>query len=378
MKRIFTLIALFTITSLGAIAQFSFTVTKVAGTAINSPLGGNNVAWDAPNAANIAANDLLYNSTFPPAADQEYSDFLSIRNFGFTIPLGATIDAIEVRIRRKARGQGIKDNRLMLMKGGVMVGADYAETSNAWGANNATALYDGDGGIDPLWSESWTPADINAADFGVNLAIWKDGGLSLGDFADVNLVQIAISYTALFPIVLTNFDVKNVDSKVSISFTTESETKVKTLFIERSADGKNYTDLFSIKPKGAENIKTTYNLTDAAPLLGTNYYRLKEIDIDGKWHYYDTRMIITSSTANKFQAYQNGANVMVNFNNLPGAYTATLMDMNGAIVAKQSFKVDRQGVQISLAPTITRTGIYMVNLKGGAGFNESVKVFIQR
>ena len=378
MKRIFTLIALFTITSLGAIAQFSFTVTKVAGTAINSPLGGNNVAWDAPNAANIAANDLLYNSTFPPAADQEYSDFLSIRNFGFTIPLTATIDAIEVRIRRKARGQGIKDNRLMLMKGGVMVGADYAETSNAWGANNATALYDGDGGIDPLWSESWTPADINAADFGVNLAIWKDGGLSLGDFADVNLVQIAISYTALFPIVLTNFDVKNVDSKVSISFTTESETKVKTLFIERSADGKNYTDLFSIKPKGAENIKTTYNLTDAAPLLGTNYYRLKEIDIDGKWHYYETRVIKTSSVNNKFQAYQNGSNIVVNFNNLPGAYTATLVDMNGAIVAKQSFKVDKQSVQISLTPTVARTGVYLVNLKGGEGFNQSVKVFIQR
>jgi hypothetical protein len=363
---------------LAQLHNFLLQVTKVGGLAQNSPLGGNNVAWDAPNAANIAASDLLYNSTFPPAADQEYSDFLQVRNFGFTIPLTATIDAIEVRIRRKARGTGIKDNRLMLMKAGVMVGADYAETSNAWGANNSTALYDGDGGIDPLWSESWTPADINAPDFGLQLAIWKDGGLSVGDFADVNLVQISISYTALFPIVLTNFDVKSVDNKVSISFTTESETKVKTLFIERSADGKNYTDLFAIAPKGAENIKTTYNLTDAAPLLGTNYYRLKEIDIDGKWHYYETRVVKTTSVNNKFQAYQNGSNVMVNFNNLPGAYTATLIDMNGAIVAKQSFKVDKQSVQISLSPTVARTGVYLVNLKGGDGFNQSLKVFIQR
>ena len=86
----------------------------------------------------------------------------------------------------------------------------------------------------------------------------------------------------------------------------------------------------------------------------------------------------TSSANNKFQAYQNGSNIVVNFNNLPGAYTATLVDMNGAIVAKQSFKVDKQSVQISLTPTVARTGVYLVNLKGGEGFNGSVKVFIQK
>jgi hypothetical protein len=169
-----------------------------------------------------------------------------------------------------------------------------------------------------------------------------------------------------------------VDNKVSISFTTESETKVKTIFIERSADGKNYTDLFAIQPKGGDNIRTTYNLTDAAPLLGTNYYRLKEIDVDGKWHYYETRVIKTTNVSNKFQAYQNNGKVIVNFNNMPGNYTLSLIDMNGSIITAQNFRVDKQAVQLSLDPPVKRTGIYLVNLKGGDNFNESLKLFIQR
>ncbi len=247
-----------------------------------------------------------------------------------------------------------------------------------WPPVNSLATYDGDFGLDPLWSETWTPTEINDPSFGFGLVVFKAGGILSTDFADINRIQITITYTQLFPIVLTNFDVKNVDSKVSISFTTESETKVKTLFIERSSDGKNYTDLFAIQPKGGENIKTTYNLTDAAPLLGTNYYRLKEIDIDGKWHYYETRVIKTTSVNAKFQAYQNNGNVIVNFNNLPGNYTLSLVDMNGSIVATQAFKVDKQAVQLTLNPPVKRTGIYIVNLKGGDNFSESLKLFIQK
>ncbi len=379
MKRIFTLIALFSISSLGAIAQFTFSQTREPQLVTSAPLGGQTVFWDAPDAFKVSAVDAIFQSTVPSfPGNLEYSDWLFSNDFGFSIPTSATIDLIEVKIVRKARGTGIRDNRVQLTKGGSLVGADYAQTSNNWGPTNQLATYDGDFGLDPLWSETWTPTEINDPSFGFGLVVFKAGGILSTDFADVNRVQVTITYTQLFPIVLTNFDVKNVESKVSISFTTESETKVKTLFIERSSDGKNYTDLFAIQPKGGENIKTTYNLTDAAPLLGTNYYRLKEIDIDGKWHYYETRVIKTTSVNAKFQAYQNNGNVIVNFNNLPGNYTLSLVDMNGSIVATQAFKVDKQAVQLTLNPPVKRTGIYIVNLKGGDNFSESLKLFIQK
>lgn len=380
MKRIFTLIALFSIASLGSFAQIQLSQTKTPTLVTSSSLGGQTVFWDAPAASKVVNVNAVYQSTVPTfPGNTEYSDFLFSNDFGFTIPLTATIDLIEVKIVRKARGSNIRDNRLQLTKAGSLVGADYAATSTNWPATNQLVTYDGDFGLDPLWSETWTPAEINDPSFGFGLVVWKAGGLISGtDFADVDRIQMTITYTTLFPIVLTNFEVKNVDNKVAISFTTDSETKVKTLFIERSGDGKNYTDLFAIQPKGGEQIKTTYKLTDAAPLLGTNYYRLKEIDIDGKWYFYETRVIKTTNVSNKFQAYQNNGNVIVNFNNTPGSYTLSLIDMNGQIVSQQIFRVDKQAVQLTMIPPVKRTGIYFVNLRGGENFSESLKLFIQR
>lgn len=381
MKRIFTLIALFTFATSGAIAQFTFFQTKTPRLLTSSPLGDESVFWDNIDAAKVASANNVFQSTDPSFGNiGEYSDWLFSNDFGFTVPSSATIDLIEVKILRKARGGvGIRDNRLRLTSGGFLVGTDYAATSIDWPSGRALAVYDGNFGDDPLWGTTWTPAQINDPLFGFGLVVMKIGGIITGvDFADIDRIEVTVTYTMLFPIVLTNFDVKNVDNKVAISFTTESETKVKTLFIERSSDGQNYTDLFAIQPKGGENIRTNYNLTDGAPLLGTNYYRLKEIDIDGKWHYYETRVIKMSSVSNKFQAYQNGSKVVVNFNNTPGNYTLSLIDMNGAIVATKSFPVDKQAVQMSLDPPFKRTGIYLVNIRGGENFNESLKLFIQR
>lgn len=381
MKRIFTLFVLFTMVSSVSYAQFIFSQTRAPQTVTSEPIGGEAVVWDAPAASKVAALDGTFQSTIPafPAINTN-SNWLFSTNFGFTVPGFATIDSVVVIIVRRRRpggGAGTRDNRLQLVSGGSLVGVDNAATALNWPTAFTARNYPTSGS--PTWGLPLTPAQVNDPSFGFGLVAMKlSGPVNASTIADVEQIQIRVVYNSLFPIVLTNFNVKAVDDKVAISFTTESETKVKTLFIERSSDGRNYTDLFAIQPKGAENIKSTYNLTDAAPLLGTNYYRLKEIDIDGKWHYYETRQVKISSISNKFQAYQKGSNVVINFNNQPGAYTATIVDMNGAVVAKQAFRVDKQSVQVSMTPPISRTGVYMVNLKGGNGFSESLKLFIQR
>jgi len=92
----------------------------------------------------------------------------------------------------------------------------------------------------------------------------------------------------------------------------------------------------------------------------------------------EPRVIKMSNVSAKSQAYQNNGKVIVNFNNQPGNYTLSLIDMNGSIVTTQNFRVDKQAVQVTMNPPVKRTGIYLVNLKGGDNFNESLKLFIQR
>ena len=57
-----------------------------------------------------------------------------------------------------------------------------------------------------------------------------------------------------------------------------------TLLLERSADGRNFKTINSQSATSTRCLQP-FSFTDASPLAGINYYRLKTIDIDGKINY---------------------------------------------------------------------------------------------
>jgi hypothetical protein len=59
-----------------------------------------------------------------------------------------------------------------------------------------------------------------------------------------------------------------------INWTAENEINMDHYTVERSADGKNFTAMADIK-SGAASLQQSYNWTDAAPLPGTSYYRIR-------------------------------------------------------------------------------------------------------
>jgi hypothetical protein len=119
----------------------------------------------------------------------ETSDYLDVQNFGFDIPLGATINGMVVSIERKSTSGTVTDATLqMLNASGVAGGDNKALTSTAWPTSDALASY---GGSSDSWSISPTVAMVNDADFGVRLSITG----SLADVAYVDHVSMKVYYT---------------------------------------------------------------------------------------------------------------------------------------------------------------------------------------
>lgn len=121
-------------------------------------------AWVNP--ANAAAVDGVY-TTQNIAASTVSPNSLIVANFGSAIPVDATITGIEVKITRFAPA-GIKDVTVRLQKAGVSVGANKANVAATWPTTTITAVY---GGAADMWGTTWTPAEINAATFGVELNV---------------------------------------------------------------------------------------------------------------------------------------------------------------------------------------------------------------
>ena len=151
--------------------------------------GPGSIAWTNPGF--IVADDLNYaTAVLTPSATSEY---LQGTNYGFNIPLDATIDGIAVSIMRQSSGNmygnSIDDSDVYLLKAGVIAGTDHAVTTD-WPVTMTLATY---GGTADLWGSTWTPAEINAAGFGVALSARNES--PYGDrTAYVDYMQITITY----------------------------------------------------------------------------------------------------------------------------------------------------------------------------------------
>lgn len=83
---------------------------------------------------------------------------------------------------------------------------------------------------------------------------------------------------SVLPVELTSFTVTTEGGKNHLTWATASETNNKGFDIERSRDGETFQAIGTVKAIGKAG---NYNFTDAEPVNGTNYYRLRQIDNDG-------------------------------------------------------------------------------------------------
>jgi len=156
--------------------------------------GTTTFCWTSPG--NITANDGV-NAQVVLGANAS-SNELQGTNFGFAIPAGSTINGITVEIKKQAvSGTGNPtDVDVTILKGGVATGTNLGHTGagNGWLTAGGIDTY---GGSATLWGTTWTPADINATNFGVQISCTEWVGFPAT--AGVDFIRITITYTPPAP-----------------------------------------------------------------------------------------------------------------------------------------------------------------------------------
>lgn len=97
------------------------------------------------------------------------------------------------------------------------------------------------------------------------------------------------------PIKLTFFNANlSLDqSKVNLTWTTAQETNASHFVVERSTDGTNFNEVGTVFAAGNSNEPRNYMLADKVNTLEATviYYRLRQVDIDGRADYSATRIV---------------------------------------------------------------------------------------
>jgi hypothetical protein len=100
------------------------------------------------------------------------------------------------------------------------------------------------------------------------------------------------------PIELSYFNTVTKGRKVFLTWRTETEKNSDHFKIERSDTGKDWIELTSVEAAGNSASPVEYHLLDSLPLSGTSYYRLTEVDRDGKSSFFSVARASVDSSEN--------------------------------------------------------------------------------
>ncbi|MFT3907947.1 MAG: T9SS type A sorting domain-containing protein [Ferruginibacter sp.] len=112
--------------------------------------------------------------------------------------------------------------------------------------------------------------------------------------------------TNTLPLKLLHFTGKLASQNVALSWATTSETNSAWFEIERSNNGYIFSSIGKVAAAGNAAIQTNYSFTDYTAVPGINYYRLKQVDADGKYTHSNIVYVIKSRT-NQLGVFPNPA-----------------------------------------------------------------------
>jgi hypothetical protein len=93
------------------------------------------------------------------------------------------------------------------------------------------------------------------------------------------------------PVTLTAFTANRTGAESVLQWQTAMEENTRDFIIERSADGKTYAGIGTIAAAGNSSTPRDYSFTDPQPEKNSNFYRLKQVDLDGNFVYSPIRVV---------------------------------------------------------------------------------------
>ena len=115
---------------------------------------------------------------------------------------------------------------------------------------------------------------------------WDDqrNGTSNGDIFATSF-DCSGNVSSALPLHFISFTAAKNNNNIALKWITENEVNTLNFEIERSTNGINFMKLATLPATGNSYLQNIYSFNDLQPTKGNNYYRLKQIDHDGKFEY---------------------------------------------------------------------------------------------
>lgn len=173
-------------------------------------------------------------------------------------------------------------------------------------------------------------------------------------------VDQVFSCSRALPVTLTDFIAQNNTENVLLKWNVTSETSFKQYEVERSTEGNNFVKIGTVLGQNLAN----YNFTDySAKGNSILYYRLKMIDIDGRFKYSDVVVVRFGGSSNSTLIFPNPTNGLTKL-----SFAAPLLEASQIAVYDFSGRLVKQS-KITIGTTTAN-----LDLSGLTGGKYAIKI----
>jgi Secretion system C-terminal sorting domain len=327
---------------------FNYPSTAAIGTIAVSPSGSN--AYNNPSTTSLVTNMAF----FTKQARQSVS-------FTFNTPISKATTMTTTNVSMVSTNESFKLSSLGRTEAQVITAK--SETGNTvfpiWSADSANVEVTG---LNNNEIKGRSSTGFAAFSFAVPiLSLSINGYDTVTAISGVNVILQPVCAAATIPVELSFFKAKFNQNSVKLNWQTAFEKNNKGFDIERSIDAQSWDNIGFVKGQGNATLATNYAFEDKDPLSILIYYRLKQIDFDGKESYSNIESVASKDKKTGFKIYPNPAqNFTTNIefeDNLVGG-TLQIINTNGSVLKTEV--IDNQLITLDLSTF--PSGLYFVKI----------------
>lgn len=240
---------------------------------------------------------------------------------------------------------------------------------------------------DPLFSNPGADDfNLSMGSMAINEGLNSMNGTSTDLDGMPRIQQTTIDLGALespFPplgVELSAFSANRLDQAVILDWTTLTEIHHDHFEIERSADGIYFQSIGEEEGINYSNTKTDYQFVDNSPLMGTNYYRIKSVDLSKAYRNSPVRSVVFSSST--FVIYPNPTSEYITIQSdkeINSDLAYYISNAQGQIILTDKIKARNYSLlkKITL-PAHWESGLYFIHFDPSTFSTDPIKFSLQR
>lgn len=194
----------------------------------------------------------------------------------------------------------------------------------------------------------------------------------------LSLSSDTIKIGSTLPVSLINLKAKASKNSASLSWQTTTEINAKQFIIQRSVNGRTFSNIGTQAANDNSSIVHDYSFVDNKPVSGINYYRLIIEDLDGKIDYSPVVSVVFELPNNMLLVYPNPSpnNVVVKFDTqLAEKYNITISDISGKTISQFDGLSDIGSNKVNINLQNLAAGLYIITLTNAANNKKSMKLY---